>query len=42
MKMAELVAEGRVTDLPAGEVQMGRFAHGGAGSDLITLPFPTS
>ena len=41
MKMAELIAEGRLTELPDDEVCLSRFAGGRRGRDTIALPFPT-
>ncbi len=41
MKMAELVATGKVTDLPRDEIRLGRFAEGVQSHDRIALPFPT-
>lgn len=40
LKMAELITEGVVRDLPADEIRLGRFAEGRAGRDRIALPFP--
>ncbi|HZS91881.1 MAG TPA: FAD-binding oxidoreductase [Chloroflexota bacterium] len=42
LKMAELMADGRVGDLPDSEVRLGRFADGRTVHDPIALPFPTS
>lgn len=40
MKMAELVETGAVSELPADEIRLGRFAEGKPARDLIALPFP--
>lgn len=42
MKMAELIADGAVRDLPAGEIKLDRFREGYVHHDAIALPFPTS
>ncbi|MGI8687858.1 MAG: NAD(P)/FAD-dependent oxidoreductase [Thermomicrobiales bacterium] len=42
MKMAELIADGAVHDLPADEIQLGRFRAGYVHHDAIALPFPTT
>ena len=42
MKMAELIGDGRVTDLPAEEIEMTRFARADKPRDAIALPFPTA
>ena len=42
-KMAELVADGKVSDLPHDEIDLGRFARGrdpNKPQDTIALPFP--
>lgn len=41
MKMAELIDEGTVTELPAEEVRIDRFGRERAVKDTIALPFPT-
>jgi sarcosine oxidase subunit beta len=40
MKMAELIDEGYVTDLPEEEISLRRFEHPLARKDAIALPFP--
>ncbi len=42
MKMAELIAEGAVRDLPEGEIKLSRFHPGYIHHDAIALPFPTT
>ncbi len=42
MKMAELIAEGAVRDLPPDEILLDRFTRPPAHKDAIALPFPTS
>ncbi len=42
MKMAELIADGAVRDLPADEIRLGRFRPGYVHHDAIALPFPTA
>lgn len=41
-KMAELIAEGIVSELPSGDIELARFAEdrSGAAADSIALPFP--
>jgi sarcosine oxidase subunit beta len=41
LKMAELILRGTVTDLPADEISLGRFAGPAKVRDAIALPFPT-
>ena len=41
MAMAELMADGRVADLPPEEIELARFARGDKPRDAIALPFPT-
>lgn len=41
MKMAELIVDERVTDLPAEEIRLDRFREPGKVRDAIALPFPT-
>lgn len=40
MKMAELILDERVTELPDEEIRLSRFAEGRGGRDAIHLPFP--
>ncbi len=40
LKMAELIVDERVVDLPADEIRLSRFAEGRAAADAIHLPFP--
>jgi sarcosine oxidase subunit beta len=42
LKMAELIREGAVTDLPADEITLARFAVPRKVRDAIALPFPTT
>jgi sarcosine oxidase, subunit beta len=42
MKMAELIADGAVRDLPDDEIKLSRFREGYVHHDAIALPFPTS
>ncbi len=42
MKMAELIADGAVRDLPGDEISLERFSRPLARHDAIALPFPTS
>ena len=42
MKMAELIADGAVRDLPEDEIKLNRFREGYVHHDAIALPFPTS
>jgi sarcosine oxidase subunit beta len=42
MKMAELIADGAVRDLPEDEIKMSRFRPGYVHHDAIALPFPTT
>lgn len=42
MKMAELIAEGAVRDLPEAEYRLSRFVPGYVHHDAIALPFPTT
>jgi len=42
MKMAELIADGTVHDLPADEIKLDRFRAGYVHHDAIALPFPTT
>ena len=41
-KTAELIAQGKVTELASGDIELARFAEEGAGAaaDFIALPFP--
>ena len=40
-KTAELIAEGKVSELPASEIGLARFEEGrSAAADSIALPFP--
>ena len=41
MKMAELIVEGAVRDLPDEEIKLARFAAPRERRDAIALPFPT-
>ncbi len=41
-KMAELIADGAVRDLPAKEIELDRFRAGYVHHDAIALPFPTT
>lgn len=41
MKMAELIDEGTITDLPDDQVRLDRFSKQLARPDSIALPFPT-
>lgn len=41
LKMAELIVEGALTDLPADEVRLDRFSRERRTVDAIALPFPT-
>lgn len=40
MKMAELIVEERVSELPAEEIRLSRFTEGQLAADAIHLPFP--
>jgi len=42
MKMAELIADGVVRDLPENEIKLDRFRAGYVHHDAIALPFPTT
>lgn len=42
MKMAQLIADGAVTDLPDDEILLDRFTKPRTHKDAIALPFPTS
>jgi sarcosine oxidase subunit beta len=42
MKMAELIADGVVRDLPEDEIKLSRFRPGYVHHDAIALPFPTT
>jgi hypothetical protein len=41
MKLAELILDERVTDLPDEEIRLSRFAEPRRIRDAIALPFPT-
>jgi hypothetical protein len=41
MKMAELILDERVSDLPDEEIRLSRFQEPGKVRDAIALPFPT-
>ncbi len=42
MKMADLIADGTVHDLPENEIKLDRFRAGYVHHDAIALPFPTT
>jgi len=41
IKMAELIAQGEVADLPEDEISLARFGRERQQHDRIALPFPT-